>query len=353
MFHSARSLTRGALVATLAVGISATATPAEAATNSAPGWTVIAHRGGLAGTPEHTMAAFKHMIDIGVNGVEFDIQMTGDNVPMVFHDDTLDRTTNCTGAIARRTFRSLAGCDAGNARHPNQAIPTVSGALKYIKSRTGSNFLVFLHVKPTSTKAAKRIAGVVKSTGMGSRVVVIGDSASRLKKLKKAGLKRQGLVFNDPAGFSSPYKYLIPFNVSLNSTVIRKAHQRGQYVLPVEKKPYSLIDLAFFDIDGVLANHIDNAMQQTGRWAPPPPPAPSAPPATTPGPGTDAGTGPGETGTGTGDTGTGSGTGGGTGGDDAGGAEPETDPQSVQTAGAKKKGPDTHAPIRTTGPMDF
>ena len=54
----------------------------------------IAHRGFKGKYPENTLLAFKKAIDIGVDGIEFDVHLSKDGVPIIIHDETLNRTTN-------------------------------------------------------------------------------------------------------------------------------------------------------------------------------------------------------------------------------------------------------------------
>jgi glycerophosphoryl diester phosphodiesterase len=74
---------------------------------------VYAHRGGAALRPENTLAAFEHGLSLGADGLEFDVHLSRDGVVVVHHDDTLERTTNATGAIAARSAAELARVDAG------------------------------------------------------------------------------------------------------------------------------------------------------------------------------------------------------------------------------------------------
>jgi len=73
----------------------------------------IAHRGGAALRPENTMVAFDHAAAIGVDGIECDVHVSRDGIPVVIHDATLNRTTNATGPVAGRTADELARLDAG------------------------------------------------------------------------------------------------------------------------------------------------------------------------------------------------------------------------------------------------
>jgi glycerophosphoryl diester phosphodiesterase len=74
---------------------------------------VYAHRGGSALRPENTLAAFDHGMSLGADGLEFDVHLSRDGVVVVHHDDTLERTTNGSGAVAARSASDLAAVDAG------------------------------------------------------------------------------------------------------------------------------------------------------------------------------------------------------------------------------------------------
>lgn len=74
---------------------------------------VYAHRGGAALAPENTMAAFERGMAEGADGLEFDVRLSRDGVPMVHHDPTLDRTTDAHGPVSALTADELARVDAG------------------------------------------------------------------------------------------------------------------------------------------------------------------------------------------------------------------------------------------------
>ncbi|MBI5082455.1 MAG: hypothetical protein HZB17_14315 [Chloroflexi bacterium] len=65
---------------------------------------IIAHRGASAAAPENTLAAFNLAVEFGADAVELDVDMTRDGVPIVIHDDTVDRTTDGHGAAASLTL---------------------------------------------------------------------------------------------------------------------------------------------------------------------------------------------------------------------------------------------------------
>ncbi len=73
----------------------------------------IAHRGGRRIRPEHTLLAYDKALEDGADILELDVHETSDGMLVVMHDDTVDRTTDCTGAIKDMTFAALRECDAG------------------------------------------------------------------------------------------------------------------------------------------------------------------------------------------------------------------------------------------------
>lgn len=92
---------------------------------------VIAHRGGGTLAPENTLAAIRHGHALGFGGVEFDVMLAREDVPVLMHDDTLERTTNGAGALAEASADELARLDAGSwrdARYAGEPVPTFDAA---------------------------------------------------------------------------------------------------------------------------------------------------------------------------------------------------------------------------------
>ncbi len=87
---------------------------------------IYAHRGVSAHLPENTLAAFSRAIELGVAGIELDVHLSADNVPVVIHDETADRTTNGTGHITEFTAHQLGLLDAGD----GQFVPTLAQVLR-------------------------------------------------------------------------------------------------------------------------------------------------------------------------------------------------------------------------------
>lgn len=68
---------------------------------------IFAHRGLPVKFAENSLQGFKYAVEHGAEGVEFDVHLTKDKVPVVMHDETLDRTTNGTGYIKDYTLNEI------------------------------------------------------------------------------------------------------------------------------------------------------------------------------------------------------------------------------------------------------
>lgn len=94
---------------------------------------IIAHRCGGALAPENTLAGLRLAARLGCGGVEFDAMLAADGVPILIHDETLERTTTGRGRVADMSSAQLARLDAGGRHHPAFAaepVPTLDQALR-------------------------------------------------------------------------------------------------------------------------------------------------------------------------------------------------------------------------------
>ncbi len=103
---------------------------------------VWAHRGASAVAPENTLAAFAEAETAGADGIELDIHLCRDGIPVVIHDDDVERTTNGRGQVARLSLAELRRLDAGSwfsPRFAGEPIPTLEEVLSWAGDRLRLN----------------------------------------------------------------------------------------------------------------------------------------------------------------------------------------------------------------------
>jgi glycerophosphoryl diester phosphodiesterase len=101
-----------------------------------------AHRGASALAPENTMAAFSLAEAIGADGIELDVHLTADGIPVVLHDETVDRTTDGHGPVSGYSLDALRLLDAGSWFHADfsgERLPTLEEVLFWIEGRLRLN----------------------------------------------------------------------------------------------------------------------------------------------------------------------------------------------------------------------
>lgn len=103
---------------------------------------VIAHRTTMGRAPENTLLGIRTALDMGCDGVESDVRLSAEGVPVLIHDDDLQRTTNATGRVVDRTLAELQQVDAGE----GEPVPALRDALRLIDGQL--LFVVELKVTP-------------------------------------------------------------------------------------------------------------------------------------------------------------------------------------------------------------
>lgn len=100
---------------------------------------IIAHRCGGHLALENSLAGLLAAHRVGCTAVEFDVMLTVDRVPILMHDETLERTTHCHGEVARMTLAEIRRCDA--------RVPTLAEAIDFCQRL---KLWVNVELKPTA-----------------------------------------------------------------------------------------------------------------------------------------------------------------------------------------------------------
>lgn len=99
---------------------------------------IFAHRGSSATHPENTMAAFREAYRTGADGIELDVHLSKDGIPVVIHDEQIDRTSDGTGWVKDYTLQQLKRFDFGSpfsGRFRGERIPALREVLEWCRSK--------------------------------------------------------------------------------------------------------------------------------------------------------------------------------------------------------------------------
>jgi glycerophosphoryl diester phosphodiesterase len=234
-------------------------------TDDLPYLQMIGHRGGNDWAPENTLAGLGHSFQIGAQAVEFDVHFSKDQVPVVMHDETLNRTTNCTGAVEQYSYAQLRRCDS---KH-GEPVPNLYQALAVVARAHGH---AYVHVKQADTDAqAKAIVAALNRYGLndGRSTTTIADKTTILDRLTKAGSKRCGLIFSRPSYWRAKYPVLIPFNTPITPALVASAQRAGHFVIAVQNRPIRVSAVPGLHLNGYMANSLGAALSSLANHARP------------------------------------------------------------------------------------
>ncbi len=237
----------------------------------------FAHRGGPAHFPENSWRAFEHAVKLGYAYLETDAQATCDGVLVAFHDKTLDRVTDRTGAVASRSAKEVAAAKIAGT-DPVPLLEELVGAWPDMR----------FNIDVKDWPAVRPLAELLRRTGAWDRVNITSFSAARLRATRKL-LDRPVCMATSPAGaaalrsgipgpmlaarFASRWVRCAQIPVSLaTAPLIGRAHDAGLAVhvwtINDAKVMNSLLDLG---VDGIMTDQTEllrEVLLARGQWHP-------------------------------------------------------------------------------------
>lgn len=239
---------------------------------------VIAHRGASALAPENTLAAFDLAITLQADAIELDVQLTADGHVVVFHDLTLQRTTNGVGNLHHKTLNELKSLDAGVAfdtSYQGQRIPTLDETLASFGEKTFFNIELKNLTHPFNSLPEK-VTQIVQDHNLESQVLLSSFNWFALIKAHHIlPTLPTGLLIKYPQGkvwLSGVFSALIPHqsvHISfklLTKDMINAFHRSHRRVFAYTiNDPETIKKVAAWDIDGIFTDDPHLARQAIGR----------------------------------------------------------------------------------------
>ncbi|REL33373.1 hypothetical protein DYD21_11380 [Rhodohalobacter sp. SW132] len=176
------------------------------------GFFVIAHRGASFDFPENTMPAFENAFRMKADMIELDVLLSRDGIPVVMHDETLDRTTNGRGNVQHFLYRELQELNAGNWFGPefsDVTIPSLQSVLSWAKGKIALNIEIKGekrgHVSKTSIEPA--VIELVRQFEMENHIVISSFSRNAIKRVKEISDDISTAILNSEYSYGTRLVY--------------------------------------------------------------------------------------------------------------------------------------------------
>lgn len=251
---------------------------------------VFAHRGGAGLAPENTMAAFANGLALGSDGLECDVHLSRDGVPVVIHDHTLDRTTDASGPVGAYTAAQLEAVDAAYRfagldgtfpfRGRGIGVPALEAVLRAFPSAR-----VIIEMKEGTAALAHAVLDVIRRTEAVDRVCVgsfhrngLGVLRGEEPAVATSASEREARWTLYRAWCRWPFRhqarycaFQVPERVGslrvVSPAFLRQAHRSGARVdVWVVDRPDDVIRLFEWGVDGVITDRPDVVVPVRDAW---------------------------------------------------------------------------------------
>jgi len=228
---------------------------------------IIGHRGASKNVPEDTITAFELALKQGAEAFELDTMLSADRIPVVIHDQTVDRTTNGSGKVDQLSVKKLRTLNAGSNFSPefaNERIPLLEEVFTIFKNRA----LIIVELKNYQNpfdKLPEIVVEVAEKIDILDQLLFssfIPFNLIRIRRLipdaRVALLCSSGIkgIFHRSKVFSwiSP-DYIHPHFKDISKSFIEKQHRMNRKVNAWTVNQYTdMVELIRYGIDGIITD---------------------------------------------------------------------------------------------------
>lgn len=188
---------------------------------------VMAHQGGEGEYPSNSMLAFTKANEAGADALDTDMFATSDGVLVLFHDETLEHRTNCSGPISAKTYNELLQCDFAYHWSPDggATFPYRGQGITVVKAEELFNAFptarIGIEIKQTTAVAATDLCNLIKAKNAENRTLISSFGQPNMTAFRAAcptvatsATQDEGVQFylmsqsTFPPGFNPPYSSL-------------------------------------------------------------------------------------------------------------------------------------------------
>lgn len=245
---------------------------------------VIAHRGLSRFFPENTLEAFRAAVKVGADLIELDVSLSQDRVPVVIHDETLDRTTSGSGRVADWSWQALRELDAGSWKgpeHQGARLPTLEAVFQEV----GSQIAINVELKPEGFEEApaadaleQQVLDLIERYGLAESVMLSSFEHRFFPRVRtRTADLPVALLYEalpDPEAALAACRAWGAISVNPQAVELTEAwavalHEGGLRILPwTVDEPAEMRKLLGWGVDGFFTNDPQALQSVLGSWEP-------------------------------------------------------------------------------------
>ncbi len=233
---------------------------------------IFGHRGFSGKYPENTMLAFRKAVEAGVDGMEFDVQLSKDGEIVIIHDEKVDRTTDGKGNVRDMTLAELKKLDASAAFkgvYGKNEIPTLREYFDYIKDKdiiSNIELKTGVFVYPG---IEKKVCDLIAEYGLEEKIILssfnhetIMRCAEVAPEIKRGFLSEDWLVNFGRYAEENGAACCHPNCICLHEENVKEMHDRGREINTwTVNEPEDIKRLSSLGVDALIGNYPDRMVE--------------------------------------------------------------------------------------------
>lgn len=238
----------------------------------------IAHRGFSGWYPENTLLAFSKALDLGVQAIELDVQLSRDGEVMIFHDEDLQRITGVRGWLKDLTRVELKQLDAAGefkGVYGKNSIPTLD---EYLELTAGVDVITFIELKNSMVLypgLEEKVANRVEAFRQNAKVILYSANHRSVKHFGSLAPEVKLLFpfdnwIYDYGAYCRKHGITrcMPYFRALNPVIVAEIKANGVKLYPwTVDDPADMRSMIELGVDGMLTNRPDLLQQVITQYA--------------------------------------------------------------------------------------
>lgn len=235
----------------------------------------FAHRGARMDAPENTLPAFARAAELGADGIELDVQLTSDGVPVVFHDFQLTKTSNGTGRLQDYPLEALRKLDAGSyfsEAFAGTQIPTLEEVFDAVSDLLHINIeLKYFGRDPGTIRAlVSSVSQLIRDRDLQRRIILSSFNPLVLREVRQSTSELAIGYLVEPATplplkvdwvarlLIGRFEAQHPHHSMVDASSVQRLHERGYRVnVWTVNEPEAIRRMCDFGVDMIMSDYPD------------------------------------------------------------------------------------------------